>query len=81
MIGDALDLIEEDLNTSVAVGSKAGDESSEEDDASKRLSAPEEAKVVAPPKVYVEDYTIPPFFWDIEEVPDWSERIAKYTDE
>ena len=76
-----MDLIEEDLNTSVAVGSKAGDESSEEDEGSKRLSAPEEAKVAAPPKVYEEDYTVPPFLWHFEEVPDWSERIAAYTDE
>ena len=80
LIGDALDLIEEDLNMSIAAPGQGGEESSEEEDR-QRNSSPEEVKVVAPPKVYQEDYSIPDFIWDFEEVPDWSERIASYTDE
>jgi len=37
LIGDALDLIEEDLNTTIVGGSRAGDESSEEDENMKRF--------------------------------------------
>jgi len=84
LIGDALDLIEEDLNMSMAQGSKQEGESSEEESDHKRNSGPqepEEVKVVVPPKVYEEDYSIPDFIWDIEEIPDWSERIAAYNDD
>jgi len=37
LIGDALDLIEEDLNTTMVTGSRAGEDSSEEDEAMKRF--------------------------------------------
>ena len=60
-------------------GSKAGDESSEDEESMRRLQGPEEVK--AAPKVYEEDYSIQRPLWDIEEVPDWSERIESYTDE
>ena len=63
----------------MVTGSRAGEDSSEEDEALKRFQLPEEVK--AAPKVYEEDYSIPNPLWDIEEVPDWSERIASYTDE
>lgn len=76
LIHGAIDLIEEDLGSTVVGGdSSLANESSEEDDAARRVGE------TRAPKVFKEDYRVPDMFWDIEAVQDWGERIASYTEE
>ena len=74
IIGDAMELIEED-NAPNEDDTLRDQDESDEDLKSKQSEQPAQVQV------FKEDYNIPTYLWDVEKIRDWGIRIQAYTDE
>jgi hypothetical protein len=74
IIGDAMELIEED-NAPNEEDMSRDQEDSDDDLKSKQSEQPAQVQV------FKEDYSIPDYLWNIEKIRDWGIRIQAYTEE
>lgn len=87
-VADAIQLLqdEENLDRTIMPSGQDGESSDDDGRAIKSMASQSQqrdksaTRAKSQPK-YVESYDVPEFLWDIEQVSDWSRRIADYTAE